>query len=387
MGRGRRVLFYCAVAIAVGGTGAWYLHQGPEPVRAARSSAAAAIPVTVAIATKRDLPIYLTGLGSVQASFTVGIRPQVDGKLEVVLFTEGQQVKKGDVLARIDPRLYVAALDQVKAKRMQDEAQLDSAQKDLSRSRTLVDKSFQTQQVVDQQQSKVDQLIASINADDAAIETAQTQLDYTLITAPSDGRMGVRGIDPGNIVRASDSAAIAMLTLTRPAAVLFTLSARFLNEVREAMARGPVEVTAFSQDNTRVLSRGTLLLIDNFVDQASATMRLKAVFANEDERLWPGDFVNARVSLEVRRGVVTIPSVAIQRGPDGIFTWVVAAGNIAQARAIKSGPTSGDLTVITSGLEEGERIVVDGQYKLRQNSLVSENMPAAPTIAKRDRSS
>jgi len=373
--------------IAVGGTGAWYLHQGPEPVRAARSSAPAAIPVTVATATRRDLPIYLTGLGSVQASFTVGIRPQVDGKLEAVLFTEGQQVKKGDVLARIDPRLYVAALDQAKAKRMQDEAQLDSAQKDLSRSRTLVDKSFQTQQVVDQQQSKVDQLIASINADDAAIETAQTQLDYTLITAPSDGRMGVRSIDPGNIMRASDSAAIATLTLTRPAAVLFTLSARFLNDVREALARGPVEVTAFSQDNTRVLSRGTLLLIDNFVDQASATIRLKAVFANEDERLWPGDFVNARVSLEVRRGVVTIPSVAIQRGPDGIFTWVVAAGNIAQARAIKSGPTSGDLTVITSGLEEGERVVVDGQYKLRQNSLVSENMPAAPTIAKRDRSS
>ena len=387
MGRGRRVLFYCAVVIAIGGTGAWYLHQGPEPVRAARSSAAAAIPVTVAIATKRDLPIYLTGLGSVQASFTVGIRPQVDGKLEVVLFTEGQQVKKGDVLARIDPRLYVAALDLAKAKRMQDEAQLDSAQKDLSRSRTLVDKSFQTQQVVDQQQSKVDQLIASINADDAAIETAQAQLDYTLITAPSDGRMGVRSIDPGNIVRASDAAAIATLTLTRPAAVLFTLSARFLNDVREAMARGPVEVTAFSQDNVRVLSRGTLLLIDNFVDQASATMRLKAVFANEDERLWPGDFVNARVSLEVRRGVVTIPSVAIQRGPDGIFTWVVAAGNVAQARAIKSGPTSGDLTVITSGLEEGEHVVVDGQYKLRQNSLVSENMPAAPTIAKRDRSS
>jgi membrane fusion protein, multidrug efflux system len=385
--RGRRVLFYCAVVIAVGGTGTWYLHQGPEPVRAARSVAPTAIPVSVATATKRDLPIYLTGLGSVQASFTVGIRPQVDGKLEAVLFTEGQQVKRGDVLARIDPRLYVAALDQAKAKRMQDEAQLDSAQKDLSRSRTLVDKSFQTQQVVDQQQSKVDQLIASINADDAAIETAQTQLDYTLITAPSDGRMGVRSIDPGNIVRASDAAAIATLTLTRPAAVLFTLSARFLNDVRDAMARGPVEVTAFSQDNTRVLSRGTLLLIDNFVDQASATMRLKAVFANEDDRLWPGDFVNARVSLEVRRGVVTIPSAAIQRGPDGIFTWVVAAGNVAQVRPIKSGPTSGDLTVITSGLEEGERVVVDGQYKLRQNSLVSENMPAAPTIAKRDRSS
>jgi membrane fusion protein, multidrug efflux system len=387
VGRGRRFALYCVVAITVGGTGAWYLHQGPEPVRAARSSTPTAIPVTTALATKRDLPIYLTGLGSVQASFTVGIRPQVDGKLEAVLFTEGQQVKKGDVLARIDPRLYLAARDQAKAKRMQDEAQLDSAQKDLSRSRTLVDKSFQTQQVVDQQQSKVDQLIASINADDAAIETVQTQLDYTLITAPSDGRMGVRSIDPGNIVRASDSAPIATLTLTKPAAVLFTLSARFLNDVRDAMARGPVEVTAFSQDNARALSKGTLLLIDNFVDQASATMRLKAMFANEEERLWPGDFVNARVSLEVRRNVLTIPSVAIQRGPDGIFTWVVMPGNIVQARTITSGPTSGDLTAITSGLEEGDRVVVDGQYKLRQNALVSDNAPPAPAIAQRDRSS
>jgi multidrug efflux system membrane fusion protein len=373
--------------IALGSAELWYVHQGPEPVRAARSSAPAAVPVTVATATKRDLPIYLTGLGSVQASFTVGIRPQVDGKLEAVLFTEGQQVKKGDVLARIDPRLYLAALDQAKARRMQDEAQLISAQKDLSRSRALVDKSFQTQQVLDQQQSKVDQLIASINADDAAIETAQTQLDYTLITAPSDGRMGVRSIDPGNIVRASDSAAIATLTLTKPAAVLFTLSARSLNDVREAMARGPVEVTAFSQDNAHVLSKGTLLLIDNFVDQASATMRLKAMFPNNDEGLWPGDFVNARVSMEVRRDALVIPSVAIQRGPDGIFVWVVPPNNLAEARKITSGPTSGDLTVVTSGLGEGERVVVDGQYKLRQNSPVSENAPAAPAIAKQGRAS
>ena len=387
MARGRRVVLYCAVVIALGSAGAWYLHQGPQPVRAARPPASTAIPVTLSIAAKHDLPIYLTGLGSVQASFTVGIRPQVDGKLEGVLFTEGQHVKKGDVLARIDPRLYVAALDQAKARRMQDEAQLLSAQKDLSRSRALVDKSFQTQQVLDQQQAKVDQLIASINADDATIETAQTQLDYTLITAPSDGRMGVRSIDPGNIVRASDSAAIATLTLTKPAAVLFTLSARSLNDVREAMARGPVEVTAFSQDNARVLSKGTLLLIDNFVDQASATMRLKAMFPNDDEKLWPGDFVNARVSMEVRRDVLVIPSVAIQRGPDGIFVWVVTPGNLAEARTITPGPTSGDLTVVASGLEAGERVVVDGQYKLRQNAPVSENVPAAPAVAKRDRAS
>jgi membrane fusion protein, multidrug efflux system len=383
VGRGRRILLYCAVVIAVGGTGAWYLHQ--EPVRAARSSAPASVPVTVATVTKRDLPIYLTGLGTVQASFTVGVRPQVDGKLEAVLFTEGQQVKRGDVLARIDPRLYVSALDQAKAKRMQDEAQLSSAQKDLSRSRTLVDKSFQTQQVVDQQQAKVDQLIASINADEAAIETAQTQLDYTLITAPSDGRMGVRNIDPGNIVRAADSAPIATLTLTKPAAVLFTLSARSLNDVRDAMKRGPVEVTAYSQDNTRVLSKGTLLLIDNFVDQASATMRLKAVFANEDERLWPGDFVNARVLLDVQRDAVTVPSAAIQRGPDGIFTWVVTPSDSAEVRAITSGPTTGDTTIVSRGLADGERVVVDGQYKLRPNARVTVNAPVPSAVAKRDR--
>ena len=385
--RRQRILLLSALVIVLAGAGAWYAFEGPQPVKAARSPSPAAIPVTVATAAKRDLPIYLVGLGTVQASFTVGIRSQVDGKFESVLFTEGQQVKKGDVLAKIDPRLFVAALDQAKAKKMQDQAQLISAQKDLFRSRTLVDKSFQTQQVVDQQQAKVDQLIASIAADDAAIETAQTQFDYTSITAPSDGRMGVRMIDPGNIVHASDSAPITTLTLVKPAAVLFTLSARSLNDVRDAMARGPVEVTAFSQDNVRVLGKGKLLLIDNIVDQASATMRLKAMFTNEDERLWPGDFVNARVSLEVRHDALTIPSAAIQRGPDGIFTWVVTSADVAEMRTITSGPASGDQTIITSGLEAGERVVVDGQYKLRQNSPVTVNVPATPAVAKQDRSS
>ena len=326
-----------------------------------------------------------------QASFTVGIRAQVDGKLEAVQFVEGQHVKKGDVLAKIDPRLYQASLDQAKARKMQDEAQLISAQKDLYRSRTLVDKSFQTQQVVDQQQAQVDQLIAAIDADDASIETAQTNFDYTSIKAPSDGRMGVRTIDPGNIVHASDSASITTLTATKPAAVLFTLSARSLTDVREAIARGPVEVIAMSQDNQRILSTGTLLLIDNIVDQASATMRLKAMFANDDEQLWPGDFVNARVLLEVRHDVLTIPSPAIQRGPDGIFAWVVTAKDTVEVHKIVSGPTTGDQTIITSGLAEGERVVVDGQYKLQQNTKVQVNAPApasaatsTPTVAKRE---
>ena len=386
MGRGRRILLYCAVVIAVGGTGAWYLRQGPEPVRAARSSAPPTVPVTVATAIKRDLPIYLTGLGNVQASFTVGIRSQVDGKLEKVLFTEGQHVKQGDVLAKIDPRLYQAALDQAKAKKAQDDATLISAQKDLERARTLVVKSFETQQVVDQQQAKVDGQIAARKADDAMIEAAQTNLDYTSITAPSDGRMGVRMIDPGNIVHAADSSIIATLTLTKPVAVVLTLSARSLNDVREAQARGPVEVTAFSQDNVNPISKGTLLLIDNIVDQASATIRLKAMFANEDEKLWPGDFVNARVLIDVRRDVLVIPAPAIQRGPNEIFTWVVKPEGVVDPRPITVGPTTADQTIVTSGLSEGDRVVINGQYKLQLGSRVTVNEPLAPAVAKRGRS-
>jgi multidrug efflux system membrane fusion protein len=280
----------------------------------------------------------------------------------------------------------VAALDQAKAKKLQDEAMLSSAQKDLARARALVVKSFETQQVLDQQIAKVDQMVASISADEAMVETAQTNLDYTSIVAPSDGRMGVRNIDPGNIVHASDAAAIATLTLTRPAAVLFTLSSRALNDVRDAVARGPVEVTAFSQDNTRVLSTGTLLLIDNFVDQASATMRLKAMFANEDDALWPGDFVNARVLIDFRKDVLAIPSPAIQRGPDGVFAWVVKPEGVVEPRPVKVGPATGDHTIVTSGLAEGERVVVNGQYKLRAGSHVTVDDQPLPAVAKKDRS-
>ena len=247
------------------------------------------------------MPIYLTGLGTVQALLTVGIHSQVDGKLQEVPFAEGQLVKKGDVLARIDPRLFQAALDQAKAKKAQDAAQLVAAQKDLTRFKTLALKSFETEQNVDLQQAKVDQLKATIDADAAAIEVAVTQLEYTTITAPSDGRLGVRLVDPGNVVHASDAASIATLVQTRPATVLFTLPARVLDDVRQAMTGGPVEVLAFDQDNQRQLSSGTLLMVDNAIDQTTATIRLKATFANDDERLWPGEFVNARLLLDPHR--------------------------------------------------------------------------------------
>ncbi|HEY7296875.1 MAG TPA: efflux RND transporter periplasmic adaptor subunit [Xanthobacteraceae bacterium] len=332
--------------------------------------------MTVAVATRRDLPVYLTGLGTVEASYTVAIHSQVDGKLEEVDFVEGQHVKKGDVLAKLDPRLFRAALDGAKAKRAEDSAMLIAAEKDLARAKMLAEKHAATQQNLDQQQARFDQLQASIAADDAAIATAQTQLDYTTITAPNDGRIGIRQVDPGNLIHANDAASIATLVTTRPSAVVFTLPARELDDVRRAMDRGQVEVTAFDQDNLHALSKGTLLLVDNLVNQASGTIRLKAMFANKDERLWPGDFVNARLLLETRSNALVVPASAVQRGPQGLFAWVISDKNTANVNRIGVGPTTGNLTIITSGLADGDRVVTDGQYKLRLNSPVLANTPS-----------
>jgi multidrug efflux system membrane fusion protein len=367
-----------AVAVAGGAATYWYFGgtEPPDAGRAARAPGRAPVPVKAAVVTRRNVPIYLTGLGSVQAVLTVGIHSQVDGKLQEVPFSEGQLVKQGDVLARIDPRLFKAALDQAKAKKAQDEAQLVGAQKDLTRFKTLALKSFETAQNVDLQQAKVDQLKATLDADAAAIETAQTQLDYTTITAPNDGRIGMRLVDAGNVVHASDAGSIATLVLTQPAAVVFTLPARVLDDVRQAMTDHPIEVAAFDQDNQRQLSSGTLLMVDNTIDQATATIRLKANFANADERLWPGQFVNARLLLETRVNVVTVPSSAVQRGPQGLFAWIVTTNDTALARPIQVGPTTDDLTIVTSGLEQGDRVVTDGQYKLQTNVPVTVSVPA-----------
>jgi multidrug efflux system membrane fusion protein len=385
------VVLSLAVLLAVGGGIYWYRGAGESP-NAARNARAArpAVPVSAVVAARQDVPIYLTGLGTVQALFTVGVHSQVDGKLQEVLFTEGQHVKKGDILAKIDPRLFQAALDQATAKKAQDQAQLVAAQKDLIRFKSLAAKSFETQQNVDTQQAKVDQLIATIEADQAAIESAQTQLDYTNITAPNDGRVGVRLVDPGNIVHASDAGAITTLVQTEPATVMFTLPARNLDDVRQAMAKGPIEVTAYDQDNLHPLSTGKLLTLDNSIDQATATMRLKAEFANADERLWPGEFVNARLLLETRPNVVTVPSSVVQRGPQGLFAWIVTSNNTAAVRQIKVGPTAGDLTIITAGLNDGDRVVTDGQYKLQPNAPVAvSNAPLplnSPTASAAQRS-
>jgi multidrug efflux system membrane fusion protein len=378
--RGNR-LAALILAIVVGGGAAIYWYrggtEGTDAGRTARAPGRAAVPVSVAIAARRDVPVYLTGLGAVQPILSVGIHSQVDGKLQEVLFTEGQHIMKGDVIAKIDPRLFKAALDQAQAKKAQDQALLGSAQKDLARFKALATKSFETQQNVDLQQGKVDQLAAVIDADDAAIETAQTQLDYTTITAPSDGRIGVRLVDPGNVVRASDAGPIATLVLAQPAAVMFTLPSRALDNIRQATDRGPIEVIAFDQDNRLPLSTGKLLMIDNAVDQATATIRLKAIFPNADDRLWPGEFVNARLLMETRRDAIVVPSSAVQRGPQGLYTWVVSPNNTAVVRQIQVGPTAEDSTIVDSGVNEGDRVVIDGQYKLQTNSPVSVTSPPA----------
>jgi membrane fusion protein, multidrug efflux system len=375
--RRRIVAIGVAVVILAGGGFYWYRAPPSEPARVAPSPSRPAVPVSVAVAGRQDVPIYVTGLGTVQGSFTIAIHSQVDGIMQEVKFTEGQHVRKGDVLAQIEPRLFQAALDQAKAKKSQDVATLGAAEKDLERSKALVVRSVTTQQTLDQQQARVDQLKASIEADGAAIETAQAQLDFTTIRAPSDGRIGVRLVDPGNLVHASDARPIANLVLTQPSAVLFTLPMQVLDDLRDAMARGPVEVTAYDQNNRRLLSTGKLLLIDNAIDQATATIRLKAMFDNADERLWPGEFVNARVSLETRRNVIAVPTTVVQRGPQGLFAWIVNADNVAEPRRIELGPASGNLTVINSGLAEADRVVTDGQYKLQANARVS----IVPTVA------
>jgi len=372
----RAVLISAGVAgLAVLSLFYWYWSQGPDPAHAVRS-ARATVPVSVATASRQDVPIYLTGLGAVQALFTVGIHAQVDGKLQEVFFKEGQRVTRGDVLAKIDPRLYQAALDAAKAHKAQDEAALVAAVKDLARFQALVLKNAETQQNLDLQQAKVDQTKASIAADDAAIETAQTNLDYTNIVAPNDGRMGVRMVDPGNILHASDQGAIAILTQTEPITVTFTLPAQNLDDVRDAVARGAVEVAAYDRNNTRLLSTGTLTTIDNLIDPTTATFRLKATFKNADEKLWPGEFVNARLLVDTRKDVVVIPPLAVQRGPRGLFAWVVKSDNTVEPRPIETSATTGDRTIVVSGVNDGDRVVTDGQYKLQTNAPVTITAPS-----------
>ena len=383
-----RKTFWRAIPIlvlvaALGGGGAYYWKTRPAPQQARQ---APAIPVTVVAATASNVPIYLDALGTVSASNTVSIHSQITGTLQKVNFTEGQEVHQGDTLAVIDPRPLEAALTQAVAKKAQDQAQLVSAQKDLARFADLAKRDFATQQSLDQQQAKVDQLKAMIDADQGAIENAQTQLSYATITAPFDGRVGFRQVDAGNIVHPSDSQPLTVLTQIKPSMVIFTLPQKNLGAVREAMLRGKVDVLAYDQDGVKELATGELLLIDNQIDQATSTIRLKARFANEDSRLWPGEFVRIRAQVDAKQNVVTIPPPALQRGPNGLYAWVIRPDNTAEQRPVEASTPDSNTVIVTKGLTAGETVVVNGQYRLQAGVRVDAKQEGAKEAAASDRS-
>jgi membrane fusion protein, multidrug efflux system len=383
-GRKSRQTFFIIAGLAVASLAAGVIFWRHNSSQAAPT--AGPVPITVGNAVEQDVRIYYDALGTVQALNTIAIRAQVNGQLVSVDYRQGQEVKKGDVLAKIDPSPFKAALDQAVAKKSEDEAQLIDAQKDLARFKTLVAKDFETQQNVDAQQAKVDQTKATIDADQAAIEAAQTQLNYATITAPIDGVVGFRQVDIGNIVHPNDASPLTVLTQVKPTTVIFTLPQSDLGPVREAMLRGAVSVLAFDQDDKKQLAEGKLLLINNQIDQTTSTIQLKAEFPNEDARLWPGEFVHVRILITTRKNAVTIPAVALQRGPDGYYVWVVKSDNTVEQRPIGAMTINEDLAVATKGLDVGETVVLEGQSRLDAGTHVAIRPPKSGTEQPADKS-
>jgi len=340
------------------------------------------IAVDTATVTRADVPIYLQGLGTVQAFYTVTVTARVDGELNKVAFTEGQAVHKGDLLAQIDPRPNQAAFDQAVATRTRDAAQLANAKRDLERYVTLQPEDLASKQTVDTQRATVDQLAAQINIDDALIDNARAQLDYTRITSPIDGRTGIRLVDPGNIVRAADITGIVVVTQVQPISVIFTLPEEALGAVGRALAAGPVKVTTVTRDGGEVLDEGTLMLVDNQIDQSTGTIKLKASFDNVRNTLWPGQYVNARVLVRTDRNAMTIPDAAVQVGPDGPFTYVVTNDSTVEVRPLILGEQSNGMTIVTRGLALNEHVVTSNQYRLQPGAHVRTAAAAASRAGK-----
>jgi multidrug efflux system membrane fusion protein len=351
-----------------------------KPATAANSHAASnAVAVDTAMAQRHDVPVYLEGLGNVQAFYTAKISSRVDGQLERVGFVEGQLVKKGDLLAQIDPRPLQAALEQATATQAKDSAQLDSAKRDLDRYQTLAPKNLISQQVLDSQVALVAQLQAQLKVDAAMIDNARTQLEYATITAPFAGRTGIRLVDPGNIIHATDTTGIVVLTQIQPISAIFTLPEDAISQVTQAMANGQLTVAALSRDDRTRLDTGTLSLVDNQIDTTTGTVKLKATFDNTRSALWPGQFVNVRILLQQRHDAVTVPTPAVQRGPDGTFAYVVKADSTVDARPIEIAEEVDGMTVIAGGLQAGDQVVTTNQYRLQPGSSVH---VLAPTAAK-----
>jgi multidrug efflux system membrane fusion protein len=359
-----------AVIALAGGYALWQ-HDAGKHNGAGSAGPATGRPVPVKIATvkKSDFPIYLTGLGTVQGFNTVVVRTRVDGQIDRIAFKEGHLVKKGDLLAHIDPRPFQAALDQAKAKKAQDQANLANANLDLQRYTKLGE--FATRQQTDTQRSTVQQLTAQIAADDAAIANAQTQLDYTSIRAPLAGVTGFRQVDQGNIVNASTQTGIVTIAQIEPIAVIFTAPEEQLPRIKDALAAGSPKTIAYSTDGKRILSEGTLTLINNQVDTTSGTIRLKAIFENKDHVLWPGQSVATRLLVSTQSDAVVAPDDAVKHGTDGLYAYAVNQDNKAELRNIKVGPSIDGQTVIEDGLTPGDHVIVAGQYRVQPGSVVT----------------
>jgi len=343
------------------------------------------VAVVLGQAQQRDTPIYLDGIGTVSAFNTVTIRSQVDGQLQRIAFREGQDVKAGDLLAVVDPRPYKAALDQAKAKKAQDEAQSTNATATYGRTLALGQKGLVGQQSVDTDKATEAQMKAMVQADEAAIEQSAVQLGYTEIKAPFDGRVGLRLVDLGNVVHANDVNGIVVLTQLKPISVIFTLPQQNWPQVQELMNKGAKLKVEAIGDLERPLGMGELSFADNQIDAATGTIRLKATFPNTKLTLWPGQFVNVRLLLETRMGAVVVPSSVVQRGPQGTYAFVVKADSTVEMRPVQVGQIDGGWAVIESGMKSGEKVVVDGQYKLQAGTLVAAAVTAGATEGKKSK--
>jgi len=383
LGRSRRRIWPLVIAGAVicaAGVGLWLLLS--ELLKPTPPPAVPPIPVTAVVAKIGDVPVYLTGLGAVQAYNTVTVHVRVNGTLDKVVFIEGQDVKAGDLLGQIDPRPFQAQLGEVVAAKARDEALLANARLNLQRYERLVTQDSIAMQQRDTQVAQVAQDAATVKNDQAQIDYAAVQLVYTAIVSPIAGRTGVRLIDAGNIVQTSDTAGLVVVTQIEPISVLFTLPEDDFGVVNQQMAAGPLTVAVSNRADKKVLGHGTLLLINNQIDQTTGTIQLKATFPNEDHALWPGQFVDAQLLVETRHNAVTVPSAAVQLGPQGVYAYVVKADSTVQMVPIKVSPANagGDMALIESGVSAGDQVVTDGQLKLRPGVTVKV-IAAAPAAA------
>ena len=366
---------WIVLALAVVGALGWFASKkqragANQGGRAGGPVGGFAVPIVPGVVEQKNVPIYLDGLGTVQAFNTVLVRSRVDGQVIKIAFVEGQDIHTGDLLAQIDPAPFQAQLDQSIAKKAQDEAQLSIGRLTLQRDQELLTSKILAQQDYDTQKATVTQLEATVAGDQAAIENAQVQLSYTRITSPLDGRTGLRMVDQGNIVHASDSNGLVVITQMRPISLTFTLPEQDLQKIRDRQAAaGTLTTLALDRDNRATLSEGTLAVIDNQIDVTTGTIRLKSTFSNQDLKLWPGQFVNVRLLLETRPGPV-VPASVVQHGPDGDFAFVIGQDLTAQVRKIKVAQVDRGQALIEEGLDPGERVVVDGQYKLQPGSKV-----------------